>query len=59
MPHRSSQKWIEAQHTAGFITRVWLWVLGALGALLAFAGLVYWAIPALFFWLVFGFLLGG
>ena len=59
MPQRSSQRWLEAHNQAGIITRVWLWLLGALAAGLALLAFVFYAIPALFIWLVFGVLLGG
>ena len=59
MPHRSNQRWIEAHHTAGFITRVWVWTLGLVAALCAFFAFIWYAIPAFFFWLIFSVLLGG
>ncbi len=59
MPHRKQQRWIEAQHSTRVITVVWMWVLGTVTAVLSFLGLTYWLVPALFFWIVFGLLLGG
>ncbi len=59
MPHRSNQRWLEAHHQAGVITRVWMWALAALAGLATFAAFVFYAIPALFIWLIFGVLLGG
>ena len=54
MPHRSNQRWIEAHHQAGFIVRVWMWTLGLVAALCAFLAFIWYALPPLFFWLIFG-----
>ena len=54
MPHRQSSQWVEAWAEAHVITTVWLWVIGFIATFLAGLAFIYYLIPIVFFWLLFG-----
>lgn len=51
MSHQKRSRWVEAWAAAHVIT---LWVIGIIATLLAGCAFIFYAIPAIFFWLLFG-----